>query len=46
VRSQIARYKAPRSVVVVDELPVLATGKVDKKALRARYAAPQKEVTV
>jgi acyl-CoA synthetase (AMP-forming)/AMP-acid ligase II len=46
VRSQIARYKAPRSVIVVDELPVLATGKVDKKALRARYAAPQKEVTV
>lgn len=38
VRSQLARYKAPRSVIVVGELPVLPTGKIDKKALRARYA--------
>ncbi|HVV08177.1 class I adenylate-forming enzyme family protein [Amycolatopsis sp.] len=39
VSARIARYKAPRSVVTVAELPVLPTGKVDKKALRERYAA-------
>jgi acyl-CoA synthetase (AMP-forming)/AMP-acid ligase II len=39
VSARIARYKAPRSVVVVGELPVLPTGKIDKKALRQRYAA-------
>jgi acyl-CoA synthetase (AMP-forming)/AMP-acid ligase II len=39
VRSRLARYKAPRHVFVTDELPVLATGKVDKKLLRARYSA-------
>jgi acyl-CoA synthetase (AMP-forming)/AMP-acid ligase II len=39
VRSQLARYKAPRHVFVTDQLPVLATGKIDKKRLRARYAA-------
>ena len=38
VRSQLARYKAPRHVYVADELPVLPTGKIDKKQLRARYA--------
>jgi acyl-CoA synthetase (AMP-forming)/AMP-acid ligase II len=41
VATQIARYKAPRVVEVVDELPVLATGKIDKKALRTRFAAPR-----
>jgi acyl-CoA synthetase (AMP-forming)/AMP-acid ligase II len=40
VAARLARYKAPRQVVVVDELPKLPTGKVDKKLLRARYAAP------
>jgi len=40
VATRIARYKAPRSVVVVEALPVLPTGKIDKKALRARLAAP------
>jgi acyl-CoA synthetase (AMP-forming)/AMP-acid ligase II len=39
VRSRLARYKVPRLVLVTDELPVLPTGKVDKKLLRARYAA-------
>ena len=38
VRSELARYKAPRHVFVDGELPVLATGKIDKKQLRARYA--------
>jgi acyl-CoA synthetase (AMP-forming)/AMP-acid ligase II len=39
VRSRLARYKAPRHVFVTDQLPVLATGKIDKKLLRGRYAA-------
>jgi acyl-CoA synthetase (AMP-forming)/AMP-acid ligase II len=39
VRSQLARFKAPRHVFVTDRLPVLATGKIDKKLLRARYAS-------
>ena len=38
VAARIARYKAPRKVVVLDDLPVLPTGKIDKKALRRRYA--------
>jgi acyl-CoA synthetase (AMP-forming)/AMP-acid ligase II len=38
VRSRLARFKAPRHVFVTDQLPVLATGKIDKKQLRARYA--------
>jgi acyl-CoA synthetase (AMP-forming)/AMP-acid ligase II len=38
VRSRLARYKAPRHVFVTDQLPVLLTGKIDKKLLRARYA--------
>jgi len=38
VRSRLARYKAPRHVFVTDQLPVLPTGKVDKKLLRTRYA--------
>jgi acyl-CoA synthetase (AMP-forming)/AMP-acid ligase II len=38
VRSGLARFKAPRRVFVADQLPVLATGKIDKKLLRARYA--------
>ncbi|HVW45059.1 MAG TPA: AMP-binding protein [Amycolatopsis sp.] len=41
VAARIARYKAPRSVVVVDELPVLQTGKIDKKTLRLRVATHQ-----
>jgi acyl-CoA synthetase (AMP-forming)/AMP-acid ligase II len=36
-RERIARYKCPRSVDFVDELPRLATGKIDKPSLRARY---------
>jgi acyl-CoA synthetase (AMP-forming)/AMP-acid ligase II len=41
VRARLARYKAPRQVILVDDLPLLATGKVDKKRLRARYAGRQ-----
>jgi len=34
---RIADYKAPDRVVVVDELPVTAVGKLDKNALAARF---------
>jgi acyl-CoA synthetase (AMP-forming)/AMP-acid ligase II len=33
-RDQMANYKVPRAVVVVDEIPVNATGKVMKDTLR------------
>ncbi|WP_194409797.1 o-succinylbenzoate--CoA ligase [Microbacterium cremeum] len=35
---RIARYKIPKHVVIVDELPRTASGKVRKADLRARYA--------
>lgn len=35
-RDQIANYKVPRAIEIVDELPVNATGKVVKDELRAR----------
>ena len=38
VRRQLAGYKVPRRLVIVEELPVLASGKVDKKRLRAELA--------
>jgi acyl-CoA synthetase (AMP-forming)/AMP-acid ligase II len=38
VRGGLAGYKMPRRLVIVDELPVLASGKVDKKRLRAQLA--------
>ena len=34
---KIARYKIPRKVVVIDELPRTASGKVRKADLRSRY---------
>jgi acyl-CoA synthetase (AMP-forming)/AMP-acid ligase II len=39
-RENMANYKAPRVVEVIDELPVNATGKVEKKVLRDRVAQP------
>jgi len=45
VRSALARYKAPRHVFVTDQLPILPTGKVDKKLLRARYATADPAVS-
>ncbi|MFB7323917.1 long-chain-fatty-acid--CoA ligase [Streptomyces sp. NPDC056190] len=36
VRQQIAHYKAPREVVVVDELPKTSTGKIQKFVLREK----------
>ncbi|MBB2773124.1 UNVERIFIED_ORG: acyl-CoA synthetase (AMP-forming)/AMP-acid ligase II [Mycolicibacterium obuense] len=38
VRRRLAGYKVPRRLVTVDALPVLASGKVDKKLLRAELA--------
>lgn len=35
VRDRLARYKVPRRLLVVEALPVLASGKVDKKLLRS-----------
>lgn len=37
-RQKVAGYKVPRRLVLVDELPTLASGKVDKKRLRADIA--------
>ncbi len=37
-RGAMANYKVPRSVVLVDELPVNASGKVLKRELRERHA--------
>jgi len=37
-REQMANYKVPRAVAIVDELPLNATGKVMKDALRQRVA--------
>jgi acyl-CoA synthetase (AMP-forming)/AMP-acid ligase II len=35
-RDQMANYKVPRRVEILDELPLNATGKVEKLALRER----------
>lgn len=37
VRQRLARYKVPRRLVLVADLPVLPSGKVDKKRLRAEF---------
>jgi acyl-CoA synthetase (AMP-forming)/AMP-acid ligase II len=37
--ARLAGYKRPREIVVVDELPRLATGKLVRRALRERVAA-------
>ena len=38
-RDQMANYKVPRAVEIVDELPLNATGKVEKNLLRERVAS-------
>jgi malonyl-CoA/methylmalonyl-CoA synthetase len=37
LRDRLARYKQPKAVVFVDELPRNAMGKVQKNVLRERY---------
>ena len=41
LRERLANYKIPKRIVVRDELPRLAIGKVDKHALRRLGAADQ-----
>jgi fatty-acyl-CoA synthase len=36
LEQRLARYKLPRSIVVIDELPLTAIGKIDKKVLEKR----------
>ena len=43
VRQRLARYKVPRRLVLVADLPVLASGKVDKKRLRGDVTAAASE---
>ena len=38
LRGRLAGYKIPRTLTIVDELPRTASGKVQKQALRDRYA--------
>ncbi|MGH7750310.1 MAG: AMP-binding enzyme, partial [Candidatus Dormibacteria bacterium] len=38
-RARLTHYKCPRTAEIVDALPRSAMGKLDKKALRARFAA-------
>ncbi|MFV0475012.1 MAG: AMP-binding protein [Pikeienuella sp.] len=40
VRQRLSPHLAPVSVDFVDELPMTATGKIMRRALRARYAEP------
>jgi fatty-acyl-CoA synthase len=37
--TRLARYKVPKTLEIVDELPRTASGKVQKQVLRARYDA-------
>jgi acyl-CoA synthetase (AMP-forming)/AMP-acid ligase II len=36
VRQNLANYKVPREIIVLDELPRGATGKISRRELRAR----------
>jgi fatty-acyl-CoA synthase len=38
VRGKLAKWQEPDDIVFVDALPLTATGKIDKKLLRNRYA--------
>jgi acyl-CoA synthetase (AMP-forming)/AMP-acid ligase II len=40
-KTRIASYKCPKSIEFVTELPRLATGKIDKPSLRARFRSPE-----
>lgn len=40
IRTQIARYKCPKSVVFVDSLPTTGANKIDKKQLLELYGEP------
>ena len=38
-KTQIASYKKPKSIVFIDELPKLPSGKVNKVVLRKEHGA-------
>ena len=38
LKDQIARFKHPKRIVLIDELPRNTMGKVQKKVLRERFA--------
>lgn len=40
-KTQIASYKKPKSILFVDELPRLPSGKINKVALRQTHGAPE-----
>ncbi len=42
-QTQLAKFKCPRAIRFVDELPLSGTGKIDKLTLRLRFAAEQAE---
>jgi acyl-CoA synthetase (AMP-forming)/AMP-acid ligase II len=44
-RGEMANYKVPRAVEIVDELPLNATGKVMKETLRERATAARAHAT-
>ncbi|MBJ7336793.1 MAG: AMP-binding protein [Mycolicibacterium sp.] len=44
VRTRLARYKVPRRLLLVEELPVLASGKVDKKLLRSMVVDAERDL--
>jgi acyl-CoA synthetase (AMP-forming)/AMP-acid ligase II len=44
-RDAMASYKVPRHFVVLDELPVAATGKTDRKGLRQRWLVDADQAT-
>ena len=37
-KSRIASYKKPRSIIAVESIPKLPTGKIDKVSLRKQFA--------
>lgn len=37
LKSKLARWQLPDAIVFIDELPLTATGKIDKKMLRERF---------
>ena len=41
-QTQIARYKCPKAVEIVNELPRVTSGKIDKVALRKQYGGDSK----
>ncbi|RLV04566.1 hypothetical protein CTZ27_11665 [Streptomyces griseocarneus] len=44
-RGLLARYKVPRSIDFAERLPLSATGKLDRAALRGHYGAPEQKDT-